>query len=219
VRSTDGFRARGLHVGGSGLRAATAGNWQRCVMKTLDRIRVAILLGATQACVRAASQPPRAEPIPDALRVSYRQLSEPSTSRPMTESQGSVQELVPPTMSAGNAAPPYPTGSVPAECGDALVAVRLMIDATGGVAQLFQSPLVASSGPPCDEPFQQITYETVRSWKFAPAFRQVLIQGASDGPFGQPKWETEAISWLADFAFRFQRIGGRGVVAVPRAKP
>jgi hypothetical protein len=93
----------------------------------------------------------------------------------------------------------------------------VIIDAEGKVGEIRDSPFVRPTQDACTAHFRGATERAGRLWQFSPAFRQVLVKPASDGPFGQPNWDIQSIPWYADFAFRFQVVGGKGRVGAPRS--
>jgi outer membrane biosynthesis protein TonB len=183
----------------------------------MQRLPTLLVLVSSIGCATAAPPKTNQQPTPPrAGQVSYRLIEDPA-GRPLeNDVEGRPQELVPATANHQNAPPAYPQEALGQGCSDTWVVVRLMIDVQGDVGEIRDSPFGESTPSPCLQLFRTATETAVRSWRFAPAFRQTLVQPATDGPFGQPKWEGQAIPWYADFAFKFQIVEGKGVVTVPK---
>lgn len=180
------------------------------------QLGVAVATASLLACA-ARERPPAAEPgSPPSGAVSFRLIEDPAGQSGKQTIDGRPQELVAPVARGSNPTPHYPPEALAQGCQDATLLVRVIIDAEGKVGEIRDSPFVRATQDPCTPLFRSATEQAVRLWQFSPAFRQVLVKPASEGPLGQPKWDTQPIPWYADFAFRFQVVEGKGMVGVPK---
>ena len=112
--------------------------------------------------------------------------------------------------------PAYPAEALAQACQDMTLVARGIIDAEGMVGEVRDSPFLRTPDTACAAFFRKATEQTVLRWQFSPAFKRVLLELATDGPHGQPKWDIQAIPWCADFTFEFRIVGGKGTVVTRR---
>lgn len=93
-----------------------------------------------------------------------------------------------------NARPVYPAGLLRQRLPPVQVAVRLIVDATGGV---IDARIVADQGG--EQPFADAVLVAVRGWRFAPLQR---VTGT----------RLESLPFTEDYRFTFRQINGHAVV-------
>lgn len=83
-----------------------------------------------------------------------------------------------------------------------------MIDVT-------DSPIVTPTWGPFAMEFRDAAERAVRSWRFAPSFRQWIAEGGDldgDGQLDYGRWMKTSIPVFLDVQFQFEIVGGKGTV-------
>jgi hypothetical protein len=126
-----------------------------------------------------------------------------------------VERMTPAFASDANALPAYPAHALAAECRDGTVAIRLQLDEEGNVSRVEHVPARPVVDDTCHSAFWAATSSAVRTWRFAPAFRQTPRPGPDLNGDGQPdftRWEQSPAAIYLDFEFAFRVVEGRGRV-------
>lgn len=177
---------------------------------------VGLLAAMLAGCVR--EPPPLRAPQADAPtgEVIFRALADISAPRPRDTS---TEEVLPPVAMPGNLSPTYPPRPLAAGHGPATVVVRVIIDATGRVEQVMDSPLMESTAGPFSGDFRSAVEGAIRDWEFVPAQWRQLREGKDLDGDGVPDYRTvvrsEAIPVYLDLRFDFRVVDGKGIVAIP----
>lgn len=150
-------------------------------------------------------------------RSTYELVPEPPRSTDSTADRSRTREhVIAPRPADDNVLPAYPETALAARHGPESVTLRVVIDVTGNVVQVTDSPLAPPAKPGAFAGlFRDSAAEAVGSWKFAPARRQYLASGTdgdSDGVLDYGRWESVAIPVYVDIRFTFEIVEGRGRV-------
>jgi hypothetical protein len=115
-----------------------------------------------------------------------------------------------------NALPAYPERALLERAGAHREVVRIVIDTTGSVSEVLDSPVEASEGGPYAVDFRQAVEAAVRSWRFQPGHLRNVVPGNDlDGDGVADYKVTTSIRRVAvyyDVRFTFEIVEGRGVV-------
>ena len=97
--------------------------------------------------------------------------------------------------------------------------VRVIIDATGRVDRVIDSPFDHSPAGPFHDEFRSAVDTALEGWVFEPAQRRLLEEGEDFDGDGAPDYRrvvsSEAIPVYLDLRFDFRIVDGEGVVASP----
>jgi len=114
--------------------------------------------------------------------------------------------------------PGYPPAALTAGGPSAVVAVRLMIDESGQVYEVKDSPRLTPYTGPFAADFRDAVEAAVKRWAFSAARIDTLGPPYPDMP-QRPLAATRYVPTFLDFAFRFSVVDGRGVVSVDPGAP
>jgi hypothetical protein len=114
----------------------------------------------------------------------------------------------------GESAPPgYPTEALSAGAGDVSVVVRIVVDETGSVREIRDSPVMKSTAGPFAAAFRDAVERTVKVWRFAPAERRVFENGPDRDGDGEPDFfrmtSATPIAMYFDLRFDFSIVEGK----------
>lgn len=116
--------------------------------------------------------------------------------------------------------PDYPEQALVNDAAPVTVAIRIIIDETGVVRQVLDSPL--DEGPAGDDRsmYRVAAEAAVRSWRYHPATIRTLVDGEDinkDGRIDEPAiFDEKPVRSYLDLRFTFEVVSGRGrVVAEP----
>lgn len=189
-----------------------------------NKIRILIVLLAALFDFGCASAPPapaptvppaeQAAPPPKPSGAVGRELL--SASAPAANTVVVHEELVPPTPDETLAAPVYPEEALQAKAeGD--VVVQLLVDTSGRIVQISDSPKAASTTGPFAAAFRRAVEQAVRSWQFAPAMVETVRPGKDNDQDGKPDYSiVESRSATAvhlHYRFTFRIVAGQGRVS------
>jgi hypothetical protein len=183
------------------------------------------LFAATGACRHGASPgpsgvaqvptPPPVTSLPSSSvggDVAVQFLADPTAPKPkLVENEeftpASPRSMPPPT---------YPPAALRAGVPPAVVAVRLMIDPSGSVYAVKDSPRLASSQGPFSTEFREAVEVAVRRWVFSGARIDTVapLDSASSSTSPRPLMSARWVPTFLDFSFQFRVLEGRGVVSV-----
>jgi hypothetical protein len=126
------------------------------------------------------------------------------------------QELRPPIMAEELAQPVYPEKALAAGAGPAIVAVRIMVDTEGSVAEVADSPRLESTQGPFAVDFRRAVDEVLAQWHFVPAVWRRFEPGEDLDGDGVSDFrrvtESRAVSFYLDVRFDFEIVDGQGRV-------
>jgi hypothetical protein len=117
--------------------------------------------------------------------------------------------------------PEYPPEALLADGPPATVAVRILIDTDGRVAQIVDSPLAASTPGPFAPLFRAAVEAALAGWEFYAAHVDTLREKDTNGD-GKPD-DTELVQFTPievyyDLGFEFSIVGGQGSVRIMPAR-
>ncbi|HYK90836.1 MAG TPA: hypothetical protein VE398_18830 [Acidobacteriota bacterium] len=171
-------------------------------------------LGCAKVHHVAASQPALVKPA--ALR-GFASITILTSSAAGTKPEGSkYEEVVPPTPIGELKPPIYPEKALKAKYGQAIVAIRVFLDAGGRVTDLKDAPTAASTGGPFASEFRSAVEDAIHLWKFRPAEYRRYADGKDLNGDGKPDYMVliakENVPVYFDVRFDFSIVKGQGHV-------
>lgn len=143
-------------------------------------------------------------------QVGYQFLVEPSEAGAL----GPDHKLWSPQPTVELKPPLYPERALRGGAEPTTVAVRIVIDATGRVASVSDSPKLASTAGPFLADFRQAVEVAVRAWSFTPGHVLRLGAGRDVDGDGEPDYREaladEPVVVYYDVRFDFAIVEGRG---------
>jgi hypothetical protein len=169
-------------------------------------------LALSAAC---GARPPRVPtPAPERSGVSSVRVLENPDRKP-APADAVVERMTPAFASDANALPVYPAHALAAGCREGTVAIRVQIGDDGNVSRVEYVPDRPVANDACHSAFWAATSSAVRTWRFAPAFRQTPRPGPDLDGDDRPdftRWEQSPAAIYLDFEFAFRVVEGRGRV-------
>lgn len=171
-----------------------------------------LLLFAGCAGRRAAVDPGETSP-PARGRSSYDFLLD---SAPVDTTAPADEELRPPVIAEEPALPAYPPEALAGGAGPSVLAVRILVDTEGLVAEVAESPRLPSTPGPYASRFRQAVETVLTEWRFHPALWRRYEPGEDLDGDGVADYrrvvETRAVNFYLDVRFDFEIVDGRGRV-------
>jgi hypothetical protein len=126
------------------------------------------------------------------------------------------QELRPPVIAEELALPLYPPEALSGGADPATVAVRILVDNEGRVAEVADSPRLPSTPGPFAPHFRRSVEDVLDSWKFWPAQWRRYEPGEDLDGDGVADYrrvvESRVVTFYLDVRFDFEIVDGRGRV-------
>lgn len=126
------------------------------------------------------------------------------------------QELRPPIITEELAQPLYPENALAAGIGPSIVAVRIMVDTEGSVAEVADSPRLESTPGPFAAEFRRAVEEVLAKWCFVPAVWRHFEPGEDLDGDGVADFrrliDSRPVVFYLDVRFDFEIVDGRGRV-------
>jgi len=133
------------------------------------------------------------------------------------------EELRPPTIAEEPVLPAYPPEALAGNAGPSTVAVRIMVDSEGLVAEVADSPRLPSTPGPFAPQFRQAVETVLAEWRFWPAVWRRYEPGEDLDGDGVADYrrvvETRAVNFYLDVRFDFEIVDGRGLVTSDQGRP
>jgi hypothetical protein len=183
-------------------------------------IQAVVLMGVLSGCGSSGTAPavvPVTAPDTTTLtsaregEVAVRFLADPTAPQPKLVENEEFAPVSPRSMLS----PTYPAEALRADAPTVVVAVRLMIDASGSVYAVKDSPRLPSSIGPFSAAYREAVDVAVRKWAFSGARIDTLGPPEEGSPSTSPRplIDTRYVPTFLDFAFQFSVVEGRGVVS------
>jgi TonB family protein len=168
----------------------------------VQTIVIILVLGgcAHRPPLTPATTPPAPAQSQESGSVAYKFMVEPGGS----VTGRSSQELVSPRPTTELPLPNYPPNALAAHAGEAHVVVRILIDTTGRISNVTDSPVASSSPGPFAGEFRDAVLRALRHWRFTPGYF-----GKQDDDLGV---RPEIVPVRYDVRFDFEIVGGEGRV-------
>lgn len=113
-------------------------------------------------------------------------------------------------------APLYPDDALEAQCGDAVIGLRIIVGGEGHVIEVQDSPVLDSTSGSCGRRFRDEAARAVRNWIFIPALWRKLEPGEDLDGDGKVDYRkvvaSRRIPVYLDVRIDFEVIGGEGRV-------
>ncbi len=126
------------------------------------------------------------------------------------------QDLRAPIIKEELAQPVYPPQALTAGAGPSIVAVRILVDNEGRVAEVADSPRLASTPGPFAGDFRRAVEEVLAEWKFVPATWRRYEPGEDLDGDGVADYrrvvERRVVNFYLDVRFDFEIVDGKGQV-------
>jgi hypothetical protein len=126
------------------------------------------------------------------------------------------QDLRAPMIAEVLAQPVYPPQALIAGAGPAVVAVRILVDTRGRVAEVADSPRLASSPGPFAADFRRAVEDVLTEWRFVPAVWRRYEPGEDLDGDGVADYrrvvEHRVVNFYLDVRFDFEIVDGQGRV-------
>ncbi len=126
------------------------------------------------------------------------------------------QDLRAPIIKEELARPVYPTQALSAGAAPSVVAVRILVNREGRVAEVADSPRLASTPGPFAADFRRAVEDVLAEWRFVPAVWRRYEPGEDLDGDGVADYrrvvETRAVNFYLDVRFDFEIVDGRGRV-------
>jgi TonB family protein len=117
-----------------------------------------------------------------------------------------------------NPLPEYPPEALRAKAGTAWVVVRIVVNESGTIREVRDSPVMRSSDGPYAAAFRSAVERALEKWQFEPAVRRVFEDGPDNDGDGKPDFQRMVgqllIPMYFDLRFDFTIVEGRPEVHV-----
>ena len=177
---------------------------------------VAAVVAAAAGCASAPAAPePEAAKKSAQGTVSYEQVFDPGAVRPVA---GIGHEYLRPRLEEGFDLPSYPAAALAAGAPKTDVVVRVVIGADGSVTSIRPSPLADAPSGEWAAVFFDAVRQAVRGWRYEPCQLRDLEDGPDMDDDGRPDYTvvvaSKPVPVYLDLSFRFEIVGGAGLVVV-----
>src|SRR5262245_45982392 len=158
----------------------------------------------------------RALPVPPATetRVDYEALPDPHARLPALSGKQVFMAAVP----LETPLPGYPGAAAACDTAPVTVVLRIVIDETGVVRDVADSPLDGPATGADRSAFRDAAADVLRDWRFLPAVIRTLTDGNDVDHDGKPDYTVvtgeERVRSYLDLRFTFEVVGGRGRVKI-----
>lgn len=126
------------------------------------------------------------------------------------------QELRPPVIAEELALPLYPPQALSGSTEPSIVAVRILVDTDGRVADVADSPRLASTPGPFAADFRLAVEDVLAEWRFQPAEWRRFEPGEDLDGDGVADYrrviESRVVTFYLDVRFDFEIVDGQGLV-------
>lgn len=126
------------------------------------------------------------------------------------------QELRPPVIAEELALPAYPAQALSGGAGPSTVAVRILVDTEGRVAEVANSPRLPSTPGPFAPDFRRAVEDVLAEWRFWPACWRRYEPGEDLDGDGVADYrrvvEERVVTFYLDVRFDFDIVDGQGRV-------
>jgi hypothetical protein len=176
----------------------------------------AAVAAATAGCASAPAAPEPGSGATSAQgTVSYEQVFDPGAVRPVA---GIGHEYLRPRLEEGFDLPSYPAAALAAGAPKTELVVRVVIGADGSVTSIRPSPLADAPSGEWATVFYDAVREAVRGWRYDPCQLRDLEDGPDTDGDGRPDYTvvvaSRPVPVYLDLSFRFEIVGGAGLVVV-----
>jgi hypothetical protein len=177
-----------------------------------------VLVVIVGGCARHPAVPPVTAPVQavasqDEGKVAYKFLVDPTAAAPALHE---AEELVSPRPVSEFPLPRYPAVALAAHAGAAHVVVRILIDTSGHIAGVTDSPVAPSSPGPFAGEFRDAVLRALRHWRFTPGHFDSYEEGPDSDHDGKPDYRqlvrADMVPVFYDVRFDFDIVGGEGRV-------
>lgn len=131
------------------------------------------------------------------------------------------QELRPPVIAEELALPLFPPQALSGGAGPSTVAVRILVDTEGRVAEVADSPRLPSTPGPFADDFRRAVEDALAEWHFRPAQWRRYEPGEDLDGDGVADYrrvvESRVVTFYLDVRFDFEIVDGRGRVRSEQA--